>query len=100
MRKTYKLGDRLSLEESKRFSIRRDTITHLWGEGLKNGKYVCAILTGEKRAPLQGEWYLSGAIPTAYKAPLNLTSIYNIMRLVLVEKQTVIVETIVKGETK
>lgn len=31
------------------------------------------IKTGEKRKPLKGEWYLSGAIPEAYKAPNNLT---------------------------
>lgn len=36
--------------------------------------------TGEFRRPLMGEFYLSGAEPTAYRAPANLGSAYHIMR--------------------
>jgi hypothetical protein len=45
-----------------------------------------AVSTGEKRAPKKGEWYLSGAIATAYKAPNDLTSEYHIARLVRVRR--------------
>ena len=34
-----------------------------------DGKAICAIYTGETRPPKQGEWYLSGAIIEAYRAP-------------------------------
>jgi hypothetical protein len=36
--------------------------------------------TGEFRAPLKGEYYLSGAIVEAYQAPNDLTSAYWIAR--------------------
>jgi hypothetical protein len=35
--------------------------------------------TGEMRAPKKGEWYLSGAIPTAYRAPNDLKDTYYIL---------------------
>jgi hypothetical protein len=38
------------------------------------------VRTGEFRPPKKGEWYLSGAIPRAYKALNDLTSPYHIMR--------------------
>ena len=41
-----------------------------------------AILTGEFRAPLKGEWYLSGAIPEAYRAPNDLSIAFHICRIV------------------
>jgi hypothetical protein len=44
-----------------------------------------AKLTGEKRAPKRGEWYLSGAIPAAYQAPNDLSTEYHIVELVYVE---------------
>jgi hypothetical protein len=37
-------------------------------------------MTGEKRAPKRGEFYLSGAIPEVYRAPNDLTTPYYIMR--------------------
>lgn len=36
--------------------------------------------TGEFRAPRKGEWYLSGAIPEAYRAPNDLSTPYHILR--------------------
>ena len=39
-----------------------------------------AVRTGEFRRPRKGEWFLSGAIPTAYKAPNNLSTAYHIMQ--------------------
>ncbi len=38
------------------------------------------VATGDKRPPKRGEWYLSGAIVEAYKAPNDLTSTYWIAR--------------------
>lgn len=38
------------------------------------------ILSGEKRAPKAGEWYLSGAIPEAYRAPADLSDVFYILR--------------------
>ncbi len=45
-----------------------------------------AVLTGEKRAPKKGEWYLSGAIPEAYRAPNDLSTAYHILALVKVRR--------------
>ena len=61
----------------------------LSGMFLKN---TMAVYTGEKRPPKKGEWYLSGAIPAAYQAPNDLTSVYHIARLVKVRKEMVITE--------
>lgn len=36
-------------------------------------------MTGEKRPPRKGEWYLSGAIPAAYRAPNDLSTPYIIL---------------------
>jgi len=47
-----------------------------------------AIKTGEYRAPKKGEWYLSGAIPEAWKAKNDLSSKYFILKIVKVEKLT------------
>jgi len=41
-----------------------------------------AKLTGEKRCPKKGEWYLSGAIPAAYQAPNDLSTEYCLCELV------------------
>lgn len=42
-----------------------------------------AKMTGEFRAPKKGEWFLSGAIPEAYRAPNDLPGQeYQILRLV------------------
>ena len=49
---------------------------------------LVAIFSGEKRPPQAGEWYISGAIPDAYRAPNDLTSSYHIAKLVLVETVT------------
>lgn len=52
---------------------------------------IMAIWTGEKRAPRAGEWYLSGAIIEAYRAPNDLPTAYHIARLVKVERRTEVV---------
>lgn len=92
--KTFLLGDSLNPQEMKRFKLES-------GQGvyLANLDYaprnVKAVFTGEKRCPKKGEWYLGGAIVTAYRAPNDLSTVFHIARLVKVETKTV--ETIVEG---
>jgi hypothetical protein len=59
-------------------------------EDLKTGKTVKvgAIKTGEKRPPKAGEWYISGAIPEAYRQPHDSTISMQIARLVAYEIKT------------
>jgi hypothetical protein len=77
--------------------------------GVKNrrGRTLCGVsgadlglrgvLTGEFRAPKNGEWYLSGAIPEAYRAPTDkMRTPYYILRLVRVETRTVTTEHVVQ----
>ncbi len=40
--------------------------------------FTGAIRTGEFRPPRKGEWYISGAIPAAYRAPNDLSTSYHI----------------------
>ncbi len=42
---------------------------------------VMARLTRENRPPRKGEWYLSGSIPEAYRAPNDLSTSYLICEL-------------------
>lgn len=51
-----------------------------WGQTLKG------TLTGEFRPPKKGEWFLSGAIPTCYKARNDLTNKRKIVKLCKVRK--------------
>lgn len=46
------------------------------------------VSTGEHRNPRKGEFYLSGAIPCAYRAPADLDSPYHIVRPVTVAENT------------
>lgn len=39
---------------------------------------IKARWTGEKRPPRAGEWYLSGAVVEAYRAPCDLTQEFHI----------------------
>ncbi len=57
------------------------------GITLRDGVEARAQLTGEKRPPKAGEWYLSGAIPTAYLSRGGGTAPYMICRIVLVRKR-------------
>lgn len=43
-----------------------------------------AIRTGAFRAPRKGEWYLSGAIPEAYRAENDMSEAYYILKLIYV----------------
>ena len=74
--KLYPIGDGLSSEERKFFGVR---LNDVWA------KDISAVRTSSRREPKKGEWYLSGAIPTAYKAPNDLSTEYVIAKLVKVE---------------
>ena len=63
-----------------------------WGSnGIVNGN-VMAIGSKQFRCPKKGEWYLSGAIPGAYKAPNDLNTKYWIATLVKITEVTEIIE--------
>lgn len=72
----YPLGDTPTAKETGGAPI---------SERLLGGpRSVRAVSTGERRCPKKGEWYLSGAEITAYKAPNDLTTKYHMARLVRV----------------
>jgi hypothetical protein len=62
----------------------RETLTReeLKQLGVKKDDNVGAERTGEFRPPKAGEWFLSGAIVGAYRAPNDLPTAYYIARLV------------------
>ena len=78
--KFYKPADRVTRAEAKSLGV-RCVIGHLV-------KDIHAILTGEKRPPVKGEWYLSGAIPEAYRAVEDLSTPYQICKLVKTRTET------------
>jgi len=47
---------------------------------------VVAQWTGERRPPKAGEYYLSGSLIEAYRAPSDLGAPYHIARLMVVER--------------
>jgi len=55
-------------------------------------RQIKAQWTGEKRAPRKGEWYLSGAVIGAYRAPNDLSTEFHIARLGVTETRTEEVE--------
>jgi hypothetical protein len=56
-----------------------------WINPFRNGRMsVVATLTDERRPPLMGEWYLSGSISQAWRAPNDLRCPYQILRLAIV----------------
>ena len=75
----YRRGDSLTQAERNQFGVTT----------LREAQSVMGVWTGEKRPPKAGEWYLSGAVIEAYRAPNDLTDDYHIARLVKVETKTV-----------
>lgn len=63
-------------------TIRRD------GQGFMRRCDIMAQWSGEYREPKKGEWYLSGAVVTAYKAPNDLSTKYFIATIVEVKVKT------------
>lgn len=75
-RQFYPLGDPFFGDENRRFTM-------------NDQHNLRAIKTGEFRPPMAGEWYLSGAIPSAYKTPGGFEdSCYHIVKIVEVEVTT------------
>ena len=91
--KLFKLGDRVSIEEAETLGLDWKKANSLF-EGTKDGLFPRAVLTGEFRSPKKGEWYLSGAIPTAYKAPNDLSTEFRICKLVAMNRTTTVSEVI------
>lgn len=58
--------------------------------GAEKGKQYHAVATGDFYPPRKGEWYLSGAIVEAYRAPNDLSTPYHIARIVETERVTII----------
>jgi hypothetical protein len=54
----------------------------------KTGRKAYAVFSGVKRAPLKGDWYISGAIPQAWYAPNDFPeeSVYHIAKIVNVNE--------------
>ena len=97
--RTYPLADRIPWGQLKALGVDiRKVHGPIMGTGVKISPttYIRAVKTGEKRTPRQGEWYLSGAIPNAYIAHNDLTMVYHILRLVIMEEHRVM--KIVTGE--
>lgn len=91
MTKFYPLGDILSVEERREFGAGKE---QRYGN-LGGGQSVRAAKTQAFREPRKGEWYLSGALATAYRAPTDLEIGYRIMCLVVTRTTTVEVEALV-----
>jgi len=61
--------------------------------------YLMGTLTGEKREPRKGEWYLSGAIPECYHALYDLDGTpYHIVRIVVIQRTVTITDHIVGND--
>lgn len=57
-----------------------ESMIKLYSGVMIQGRVTRYCKTGEFREPRKGEYYLSGAIPTAYRAPADLSIKYHIMR--------------------
>lgn len=78
--KPYRLGDPLTREECRRCGV------DPWKP--QEQLAIMAVWDGQpRRAPKAGEWYLSGAEVTAYRAPNDLGDAFHIARLVWVKRQ-------------
>lgn len=97
-KKLYPVAERIPLEDVERLGLKRakpgsapdpDQIGQpLISMGMP-ARNVHAQATGEFRAPKRGEWYLSGAIVEAYRAPNDLTQEFHIAKLVRTVTRTV-----------
>lgn len=79
---TYPLGDTPSSKETGGAPVNDRIVLQSLGVGANRFR---AVPTGEKRAPKKGEWYLSGAEITVYRAPNDLSTVFHIARLVEVK---------------
>jgi len=94
--KLYPVGDRITTAEAKSLGFDTAPSGPLATLDIPV-KDVHAVLTKEFRPPKKDEWYLSGAVPHAYRAPNDLTSSYHICVLVRTITQTVTSVLVVAG---
>jgi len=91
----YPIKDFIPSEDLQALGLKRDEVSQampslgMTATVKAHKKFIKAKATGEKRPPKAGEWYISGAIPEAYRAPNDLSQKHVIARLVV----TRIVET-------
>jgi len=83
----YPIYNRMTLAEAKALGFDSPPVV-LTSLGI-SPRDVHAVRTGEFRKPRKGEWYLSGAIPGAWKAPNDLSYDFHICRLVRTRTRTV-----------
>ncbi len=79
---TYPLGDVPTAEETGGAPFKERMVLPSLGVHPRGFR---AAPTGEKRVPEEGEWYLSGADVTAYRASNRIAVPFMIARLVRVE---------------
>ena len=96
----YPVVDRIPYEDRQRLGL-PDEI-NLWRDRpkapLQTGKVriVCmAVYTGEKRPPKAGEWFLSGSEVEAYRAPNDLSTVYHIAKLVVLQEEAIITRKVI-----
>ncbi len=77
--KTYRLADVPTIQE-----FQQNGVSYPLGENpLVARDRLAAVRTGEFREPKAGEWYISGAIPWAYKSGgFSKGSKYHIAKLI------------------
>lgn len=89
----YPVRGWISSEEFKQLFTAEEIETkrrQLLGLSPSHSHDVYAEATGEKRPPKKGEWYLSGAIAEAWRAPNDLTTPYHLARLVRIQRITTV----------
>lgn len=91
----FPLGD--ALPETVIDQLR--TLNLMGKRRLLAGYDVLAKASGEYRRPKEGEWYLSGAIVAAYRAPKDLRAEYQIAQLQVVQTRKVVVTEVVADLT-
>lgn len=106
-RKIFPLVDRITDEDKKALGLELDKLetSHTRidtkttpGTSPRFGEFVLvgAVMTGDYRPPKMGEWYISGAIPEAYRQPREGATIpARIATLVKYKTETIIKVTVI-----
>jgi hypothetical protein len=90
--KQFYVGDHVTNKEMKSLGI--DTQGMKIEEKMRIARQnIFGVPTGEFRPPRAGEWYISGAIPLAYRAAGNFSIKFHIAKLVILRK--IVTETYV-----
>jgi hypothetical protein len=105
MGKYYRLAEAPDADDLKRLGL---TVADLQGGGdigihgfseARPRQILALPSEGKLRPPKKGEWYLSGAIPQAWRALNDLTTPYVIVRLLIAFERRIIVEEFPGDET-